>query len=60
MTTALYVATFVCLAIIIFWYVLDEATRGGKGRSGLLRMSDDTPRPKTDQPAAKRPWRVRG
>lgn len=62
MSAILYVAAFVCVAIIIFWYVLDESTRGGKGESGLLGMSDGmSGRSRArDQSPGKRPWRSRG
>lgn len=66
MSSLPYLAALVCIGIIIFWYVRDEAVRDGKGNSGLLDMGGGElpagkskgPRWKTDK--EKRPWRPRG
>lgn len=29
------------MGLIIFWYVFDEAARGGQAKSGLLGMADE-------------------
>lgn len=63
MSTIPFVVAFICVALVIFWYVQDEATRGGTGESGLLGMGR---RPDQRQPDEhdwkpdhnRRPWRV--
>ena len=53
------------MGLIVFWYVFDEAARGGQGKSGFLGMVD--PRgeaaPKTSGPGWRggtaKPWRAR-
>ena len=57
MSAILYVAAFVAVAVIIFWYILDESTRGGKAHSGLLGMSDGARRTRRGAPEPQRPWR---
>jgi len=66
MATPLLVLAILAMGIVIFWYVLDEATRGGEGKSGILGMEDkgrEAPRPNTGQGGWKRgnnrPWRIR-
>ncbi len=65
MATPLLVLAIVAMAVVVFWYVLDEATRGGEGKSGILGMdgqaADSRPRAKSawKRGAANRPWRVR-
>jgi hypothetical protein len=65
MATPLLVLAILAMGVVVFWYVLDEATRGGEGRSGILGMSDknDEPAPDTSKSGWKRgnarPWRVR-
>ena len=60
MSAILYVAAFVAVAVIIFWYLLDESTRGGKAHSGLLGMSDGTSRRRSVGDRTAKPWRSRG
>jgi hypothetical protein len=40
MASILLVIAIAAMGLIIFWYVFDEAARGGQGKSGLLGMSD--------------------
>lgn len=63
MSSILLILSILGMGLIIFWYVFDEAARGGEGRSGLLSMGSakdaegDKPHPgwKT---SGRRPWRV--
>jgi hypothetical protein len=66
MATPLLLLAIAGMALVVFWYVLDEATRGGEGKSGLLGMSErghETPRKKGNsgwkQGSSSRPWRIR-
>ena len=66
MGTVLFVAAVVAMAIILFWYVYDEAYSDGRGKSGLLAMeSKDQPASEGStgrqdwQDSGNRPWRVR-
>jgi len=65
MATPLLVLAIVAMGVVVFWYVLDEATRGGEGKSGILGMGGQTDtRPRNAKSAwkrgaANRPWRVR-
>jgi hypothetical protein len=55
MSGPLLLCSIMGMALVVFWYVFDEATRGGNAKSGLLGMSDraDTARAK----AKGSPWR---
>jgi hypothetical protein len=58
-----FLAAFICFGLVIFWYVQDEATRGGRGRSGFMRMSDgpgQNHKPSGGWKSGKRerPWHV--
>lgn len=66
MSTPLLLIAIVAMGVVVFWYVLDEATRGGEGKSGILGMDsgakDGRPRntnSRWKRGAANRPWRVR-
>ncbi len=66
MASILLVFAIAAFAVVIFWYVLDEVTRDGQGRSGLLGMSDDHSAKPSDAnqgwnqvTTGNRPWRVR-
>jgi len=65
MASILLVFAIAALGVIVFWYVFDEATRGGEGKSGLLGMQDygHAPRKSESGSSWKRgnttPWRVR-
>jgi len=53
--------------LVIFWYVFDEATRDGDGKSGVLGMTDRPHGVTGAQPTKSnwkvkpsgRPWRIR-
>ncbi len=63
MASFLLVIAILGMGLIIFWYVFDEATRDGHGRSGLLSMGggkdsdEDNPHPGWKS-SGRRPWRV--
>lgn len=64
MASILLMISIVAMGMIIFWYVFDEATRGGKGKSGLFGMHDHSEARKSEPESTwKRggstPWRVR-
>jgi hypothetical protein len=65
MATPLLVLAILAMGVVIFWYVLDEATRGGEGKSGILGMGekDKSAEPNPSHAGWKRggnrPWRVR-
>jgi hypothetical protein len=50
------------MGLVIFWYVQDETTRGGQGKSGLLGMSDPPKPPEQggtwQRKPTNRPWRI--
>jgi hypothetical protein len=52
------------MGLVIFWYVQDETTRGGQGKSGLLGMADPPRKPdpsegsKWRRSPSDRPWRI--
>jgi hypothetical protein len=64
MSAPLLAAAVLLMGLVIFWYVQDETTRGGQGKSGLLGMVD--PPAKADPSAGakwkrsttSRPWRI--
>lgn len=65
MGTVLFVAAVIAMAIILFWYVYDEAYSDGRGKSGLLAM-ESSAEPEADgggrqdwRDSGNRPWRVR-
>jgi hypothetical protein len=62
MSSLPFIAALVCIGIIIFWYVRDEAVRGGKGNGGLLDVSTTKRRSERAggpgwKSTGKRPWR---
>lgn len=63
MSSLPYFAALACIGVIIFWYVRDEAVRGGKGNGGLLDMSVGKKRSPKRGPgwkpsSGKRSWRA--
>lgn len=65
MASILLVFAIAAMGVIVFWYVFDEATRGGQAKSGLLGMGE---REQGEHPAhqnqgwrggGNKPWRVR-
>lgn len=44
MSAVLLVVLVSAMALIVFWYVFDEAARDGDAKSGLLGMRDPTKR----------------
>lgn len=63
MASFLLVIAIGAMGMIIFWYVFDEAARGGTGTSGFLGMVDrNKPSGEASAPSWKnngrRPWRV--
>ena len=65
MATPLLVLAILAMGVVIFWYVLDEATRGGDGKSGILGMGEKDREANPDtgpggwKRGTNRPWRVR-
>jgi len=66
MSSFLMMFALAAVGLIIFWYVFDEATRGGEGKSGLLGMVDPAGVGQKDDNRSGRwrrgtshPWRVR-
>jgi len=66
MASILLVFAIAAMAVVVFWYVLDEATRDGQGRSGLLGMGDNREAGPSNghqqgwnHVSGNRPWRVR-
>ena len=59
-----FLLALIFMGVVIFWYVQDEATRSGKGKSGLLGMgdrgADHKPGTPDWKPHGTRPWRVGG
>jgi hypothetical protein len=65
MSTPLLLIAIAGMGAIIFWYVFDEATRGGEGKSGILGMSDRVRDGRKDSGGgtwkskpANKPWRA--
>lgn len=66
MSTPLLAFAIVTMVVVVLWYVLDEATRGGEGRSGILGMNDRDRRGRKNTGTAgwkrltgDRPWRTK-
>lgn len=62
MSSFLLVFSILAMGLIIFWYVFDEATRDGEGRSGLLSMGgareqDENKSHPSWKSSGRRPWR---
>lgn len=64
MSAPLLAAAVLLMGLVIFWYVQDETTRGGQGKSGLLGMADPPRKPdpsegsKWKRSPSERPWRI--
>ena len=65
MASFLLVFSIAAMGLVIFWYVFEEATRGGEGKGGILGMSDDAKGPGRNGAGSKwktvsdrRPWRI--
>jgi hypothetical protein len=65
MSALLFIVVLACTGLVIFWYVRDQSTKGGRAESGILgmqsRLSDDRKsgsKPSWKPSGAKRPWRV--
>ena len=57
MASVLLIIAIVAMGLIVFWYVFDEAARGGQAKSGLLGMSE----PREASPKSSGPgWRGGG
>jgi hypothetical protein len=66
MSAPLLLASILGMALVIFWYIQDETTRGGQAKSGFLAMNDGEPKSDKDdgnggkwkRAPANRPWRL--
>jgi hypothetical protein len=62
MGAVLLAFSIVAMGAIIFWYVFDEAARGGQAESGLLGMLQNKRTQKNDPGwkggSRNRPWRI--
>ncbi|MCE9523198.1 MAG: hypothetical protein K8S25_12300 [Alphaproteobacteria bacterium] len=65
MASFLLVFSIAAMGLVIFWYVFEEATRGGEGKGGILGMTDSSKDPgqagagsKWKTVSERRPWRI--